>query len=126
MADVLDFATVFGELRIEGSALTFHAHPKIEPRPSAVVVAHVPLANITGVITRFFAQNAGKRHELVTLLAAIDVIQDAVVVCFQPSQQIRARRRTERRGAKRVAKADAFVGDAVDVRGAGKRMPGAG
>ncbi len=67
---------------IKRSPLPLHADPMIKTGASRIVIAHVPLADISRFVTGAL-KHLRKRFEFVALLAAIYVVQNAMVMRVQ-------------------------------------------
>src|SRR5204862_5445440 len=95
--------------------LTLVAGPVVEPGPLLVVpLAHVPLADVRGVVAGVVQalRIAGHvRREL------REVVDHLMAVRVQAAQEAGPARRAQRTGAERVPEPDALVRDPIDVRG---------
>ena len=119
-----DSATIHIENRVKRGALSFHSNPMVETGTSRVIVAHVPLANVGGLVTSSL-QHLRKRLQLVTSLAAVGVVENAMMTGVESGEQTRSDRRAEWRSAEGISKPRTLAGNAVDVGSANKRMPAA-
>jgi len=86
----------------------------IEAGPGCVIVAHMPFADVGGLVSSLLKQT-GKSHQPVAGRAAVGVVQNAVMVCVQTGQQACPNRGTERRGAKGIAKPRALPSKPIGV-----------
>ncbi len=102
------------ELVVEVVALAAMAHPVVEAGTLRVVVlAHVPLADVRGLVACIL-QAARVARQVVRVLG--EVVQHLVPSSVASAEQRRTTRRAERRGDERVAEPRALGREAIQVR----------
>ncbi len=120
----LDLAALAVEIELgaEILPLTLVGDEVVEAGPGLIVVlAHVILADVGRSVTGTL-QHRRKVRQLGRELG--EVVGDAVAMGVDATEERSAARRAQRRRAERVAKVDAFAGDAIDVRRPDVGMPG--
>ena len=115
VAPVLDVAAVVVERRVHELAVAVVADPGVVARPRHAVVAHVPLADVRGLVTQPLEVEVIVRQPM-THRVARDVVDDAVAARVLAGDDRRAVRRADRRGVERALEQRALGGEPVDVR----------
>ena len=115
VAFVLAFIAVDVEHRIDDRAVAGEAHPAVVARPRPARIAHVPLADMGGLVAQPLQDDVIVGQAMAVRVAR-HVVDDAVPAGVLAGDDRGAVGRAERRGVERRGEHRAFVADAVDVR----------
>ncbi len=102
------------QLGIEEPAVAVEAHPPVVARARGAVVAHVPLADVRGLVAQPLQLQMVVRQPVAGRVAR-HVVDDAVAARVLAGHDRRAVGRAERRGVKRVEAHRALAGEPVHV-----------
>src|SRR5688572_6238859 len=121
VALLLHVLAVLVEPRVVDAAVAVEAHPVVVAGPRPAVVAHVPLADVRGLVAEL-AQLEVVVRQAVAHRVARHVVDHAVAAGVLPGHDRGAVRRADRRGVEGALEQRALARQAVDVRRLHVRM----
>ena len=106
---------------IKRGPLPLHTHPVIKTGAGRIVIPHMPFSDIRGRVTCFL-EFLGKCLQRMAVFAAVDVIENSMIVRVASRQQTGPHGRTERRRTEGIPEPGPFARDPINVWRPHKRM----